>query len=136
MGAETERSVPGRRIPLQVSRGCVVAPIQIDLSDEILHQLRVDLLELVGSSRSTAVILDLSGVEIIDREDFEGLRRTLSAAAIMGAMPVLCGLRPGVVAALVELGADVDGINAAADLDGAFELIEESAADEKGRDET
>jgi rsbT antagonist protein RsbS len=132
MTADTESTGRGPRIPLQVSRNCVVASIQIDLSDAILRQLRTDLLGLVASSRSAAVILDLSGVQIIDREDFEGLRQTMSMAAIMGATPVLCGLRPGVVAALVELRADVDGINAAADLDGAFSLVEDLTADQEG----
>ena len=132
MPAEGESTSGARRIPLQVSRDCVVASIQIDLSDEILRRLRTDLLELVRSSRSDAIILDLSGVQIIDREDFEGLRQTMSMAAIMGAKPVLCGLRPGVVAALVELGTDVDGIDAAADLDGAFALVEDLTADHEG----
>lgn len=122
--AEVENVARVRRIPLQVSRDCVVASIQIDLSDEILRQLRTDLLELLRASRAAGVILDLSGVQIIDREDFDGLRRTMSMAAMMGATPVVCGLRPGVVASLVELGAEVDGIDAAADLDGAFELME------------
>ncbi|MGI9557398.1 MAG: STAS domain-containing protein [Solirubrobacterales bacterium] len=119
----------GRRVPLQVSQDCVVASIQTDLSAELLSSLRIDLLELVRTSRSTAVILDLSGLQIIDREDFEGLRHTMSMAEIMGARPVLCGLRPGVVAALVELGADVDGIEAAGDLDGAFKLIADTDTD-------
>jgi rsbT antagonist protein RsbS len=113
-----------RRIPLQLSRDCVVASIQIDLGDEILRQFRADLLEALRSSRAKGVILDLSGVQILDREDFEGLRQTMTMTAVMGARPLICGLQPGVVASLVELGADLDGVEAAADLDGAFELME------------
>ena len=124
-----ESSSRGRGIPLQVSRNCVVASIQIDLSDEVLGRLRTDLLQLIQRSGCEAVIMDVSGVQIIDREEFEGLRQTMSMASIMGAAPVLCGLRPGVVASLVELGADVDGIDAAADLDRAFELVEDRSDD-------
>ncbi len=124
-----ESSRGARQVPLQVSRNCIVASIQLDLSDEVLARLRTDLLELIQSSGCDAVIVDVSGVQVIDREEFEGLRRTMSMASVMGARPVLCGLRPGVVAALIELGADVDGIDAAADLDGAFSLVDDLSDD-------
>ena len=132
MTGAVESSGRGRGVPLQLSRNCVVASIQIDLSDEVLGRLRTDLLQLVQSSGCDAVIVDLSGVQIIDRKEFEGLRQTMSMASMMGAAPVLCGLRPGVVASLVELGADVDGIDAAADLDRAFKLVEDLSDDLEG----
>ena len=112
-----------RRISLQVSQNCVVASIQIDLSDKILHQFRKDLLERLQSSACTGVILDVSGVEIIDLQDFNALRLTMYMAAVMGAQTVISGLRPGVVSALIELGAEVDGIKAALNLDDAFRLM-------------
>jgi hypothetical protein len=42
----------------------------------------------------------------------------------MGAESVLVGLRPGVVSALIETGADVDGLRTAIDLDAAFALLQ------------
>jgi rsbT antagonist protein RsbS len=113
------------RIPLQISRGCVVASVQVDLSDEVLQRFRSDLLELLSTSDASGIVVDLAGVDVMDAEDFAALRRTLSMAAIMGARSVLCGLRPGVVASLVELGADVDGVLAARSLDDALaQLVE------------
>ena len=127
-----------QRIPLQLSRDYVVASIQIDLSEEVLKQFRSDLLESLRSSGARGAILDLSGVRIMDSADFEELRRTMAMAAVMGAKPVVCGLQAGVVAALVDLGADIDGIDAARDLDGAFELLDtlEDRGDETVDDET
>lgn len=124
-----------RRIPLQIAGDCVVASIQIDLSDEVLRQLRADVLDALSASRAAGVILDFSGVHVMDREDFDAVRSTMAMAEIMGARVVLCGLRPGVVAALVELGANVDGIDAAADLDGAFEAIATLRRSGDNRDE-
>ena len=37
---------------------------------------------------------------------------------------MLVGLRPGVVSALIEAGADVDGLQAAINLDAAFALLQ------------
>ena len=116
-----ESNVP--RIPLQVSRGCVIASIQIDLTDEVLRALRKDLLNQVRDIGARGVILDVSGVEVMDVDDFDGLRKTMEMARVMGARPVLSGLRAGVVAALIDLGAMVDGVEAAINLDDAFRLV-------------
>ena len=116
-----ESNVP--RSPLQVSRGCVIASIQIDLTDEVLSALRKDLLNQVRDIGARGVILDVSGVEVMDVDDFDGLRKTMEMARVMGARPVLSGLRAGVVAALIDLGAMVDGVEAAINLDDAFRLV-------------
>jgi rsbT antagonist protein RsbS len=113
------------RIPLQVSRQCVVASIQVDLSEEVLDQFRIDLLELIGSSGANGVILDLSGVEVMDFQDFDALRRTIAMARLMGSRTVLSGLKAGVVSSLVELEADTEDIVAALDLDDAFRVMED-----------
>jgi rsbT antagonist protein RsbS len=69
------------------------------------------------------VILDCSAVEIVDVDDFERIRKVVAAAALMGVRTVLAGLRPGVVSALVDLGVDLDGIDAAVDIDDAFRKV-------------
>ena len=68
-------SIP--RIPIQVSRDCVVASIQIDLSEDVLRQFRADFLEMIRESEASNVILDVSGVEVIDGEDFQAIRNTM-----------------------------------------------------------
>ena len=73
-----------QRVPLQVARGCVVASIQIDLTPEVLQQFRMDLLERVQESRANGVILDVSGIDILDLDDFNALRKTMEMAEIMG----------------------------------------------------
>jgi rsbT antagonist protein RsbS len=116
------------RIPLQVSRGCVVASIQVELSDDVLAQFQADILQLLHTSGAPNVILDVAGVELMDGEDFDSLRRSMAMAALMGARCIVAGLQPGVVAALVELGADVEDVEAALDLDAAFARLEEDQA--------
>ena len=108
------------KIPLQVLRGCIVASIQIDLSGEVLRQFQKDLLALLLSTRATGVIFDVSGVEILDLEDFNDLRRTTQMAAIMGARTIMVGLQSGVVSSLVTLGADIEEIHGALSFEDAF----------------
>lgn len=112
-----------QRIPLQLSQNCIVASIQVDLSEELLRLFREDLLKLLQSSEADGIILDLSGVEIIDAEDWEAIRGTMTMANLMGARSIVAGLRPGVVSALVELEVDVEDIDAALNLDEALKLM-------------
>jgi len=113
-----------QQIPLQISQHCVVASIQINLTPELLQQLCQDLLEKLHSSGASGVILDVSGVEIIDLTDFTELRKIINMVEIMGAKTIISGLKPGVISALVDLDADIDGINAVLNLDDAFVLID------------
>jgi rsbT antagonist protein RsbS len=112
------------RIPLTVSRGCVVASIQRELSGAVLQQFRDDLLERLQASGAIGVIIDLSGVRIMDADDFAGIRRTLDMAALMGARAVIVGLRPGVVSALVQLDVNTGNFDTLLDLDDGFALFE------------
>ena len=109
---------------MQVSRGIVVASIQVDLDEDVLAQFRQDLLARIHETGSRAVILDVSGLETLDSEELAALRRIIAMTDLMGAQSVLAGLRPGVVSSLIEAGADVDGLQAAINLDAAFDLLQ------------
>lgn len=122
-----------QRIAMQVSRGVVVASIQVDLDPEVVEQLRDDLLDRIQQSGSRGVILDVSGLETLDADEFAALGRIIAMSRLLGAETLLAGLRPGVVSALIDTGADVDGVRGALNLDAAFELLE-SAHVEPGAD--
>ncbi len=111
------------RIAMQLSRGIVVASIQVDLDEDVIDRFREDLLGRVHETGSRAVILDVSGLETLDSEEFAALRRIIAMAELLGAASVLAGLQPGVVSSLIETGAEVEGLQAAIDLDAAFDLL-------------
>jgi rsbT antagonist protein RsbS len=115
------------RIAMQVARDIVVASIQVDLDDAVLAQFREDLLHRLQESGCHGVILDVSGLDTLDAEEFAALRRVITMTRIMGAESVLAGLRPGVVSALIESGIDTEGLTTAVDLDAAFTLLMEAA---------
>ena len=120
--------IPG--VAIQLSRGVVVASIQVDLDDEVLARFRDDLLGRIRESGSPGVILDVSGLETLDAEEFAALRQIVTMARLMGAETVMAGLRPGVVSSLITAGADIDDLRAAVDLDAAFAEFEPEVPDE------
>jgi rsbT antagonist protein RsbS len=109
---------------MQLSRGIVVASIQVDLDDDVLARFREDLLARLHESGSEGVILDVSGLQTLDSEEFAALRRIMTMTSLMGAESVLVGLQPGVVSSLIETGVDVDGLQVAINLDAGFALLE------------
>lgn len=122
------------RITIQPYRGALIASIQVDLEDRVLRQFQCDLLESVRTNDADVAILDLSGVEVMDWEDFAGLRRVIDMAALMGTQTVLCGMQPGVAASLVELDVPLDGLTTRLNLEIALTEIaaSESTAEQFG----
>jgi rsbT antagonist protein RsbS len=106
-----------------MSNDCLVASIQIDLTASVLETFRSDLLAALQNRQHRGVIFDFSGVEIMALSDYENIRSTISMARLMGVPAVVCGLRPGVAASLVLLGAETDDLQTARDLDMAFEVL-------------
>lgn len=111
-------------VPLQLVRGQLVASVQVDLNDDILRAFQQDLLETLQRTRAHAVILDLSGIDILDSLDFRSVLRTLMMARLMSAVPVIVGLRAGVAASLAELGVSAEEIASCLTLEQAFEMLD------------
>jgi len=123
---------------MQLSRGVLVASIQVDLDEDTLGRFKTDLLDRIQESGARAVILDLSGMDTLDSVEFAALRRIIQMARIMGTGSVLAGLKPGIVAALIDTGTDIEGVVAARNLDHAYQLIEappDLDPDEEGEEE-
>ena len=113
----------------------MVASIQVDLDEDVLQGFRKELLELLQRSGARGIILDLSGVSIIDGEDFRALRDTMDMARLMGAVTVMSGLQAGVVSALIDLEADTRGVEATLTLDDAYARMAAIRMERVGLDE-
>lgn len=122
---------------IQEFRGILIAPIQVELTPEFQQSLRDGLLEAVRRTGARGVIINIAALDVMDVQEFESLRRTVQMAEIMGARCILTGLQPGVVAALVALNADVDGLETALNVELAMAMLEPSPApdDEVGAED-
>lgn len=111
------------RIVLNSMGGVLVATVQAAMTSSVLARFREDLLDRLIADRLPSLVLDLSGVSLMDIEEFDALRQVARSAGMIGAEAWFVGLRPEVVATLVTLGADTDGLRTALDLDDALTLI-------------
>lgn len=111
------------KVAMYVTRGCLVVPIQVELHDELVLQIQGDILERVNKTGIKGVIIDVSGVAVIDSPLAQAISNTARMASLLGAKTVIIGLRPGVVASLVDLDFDIRGVATAVSLEGGFRLL-------------
>ena len=116
----------------------LVVTLPFELDDDALEALRRDLLERVRRGRVRSVVLEASGLELIDAREFAQLAAVASGAAWLGARTLLVGLSAGIVAYLVDAGVDTSAFEPHASLDDALAVIgatpgRSAEADESGQ---
>jgi len=109
---------------MQVVRGCLVVPVQVELYDDVVLQIQRDILEKVQETHTKGVIIDVSAVEVMDSFIAQTLSDTARMASLLGAKTVLCGLQAGVVAALVDLNIEFHDVQTARTLEDSFRILE------------
>lgn len=111
------------RVVLQKFGDVLVVPIPDPLKLAFLEELSGKLLVSLQRQAVTGVVLDLSGVEILDLDDFHGLRKISQVADLMGSPVALAGIRPGVAAGLTALGVDSSWARPAMSVELALEAL-------------
>ena len=109
---------------MQVRDGLLILPIIGALDTRRARQLALDLLDTIRARRAKVVVMDITGVPMVDAAAANHLVQTVEGARLIGATTVITGLSTQVAAALVALGVDVGALNTAGDLQGGLEAAE------------
>lgn len=117
-------------IPLISLYGNIIAPIQFPPSDRLIQQLARDVLETISRGRHGGLVLDLSGVDVLDSHTTRCLRDLALAAKLMGVETVLCGLPPEVVLTLVQMDLAVPGLTSTLNLERALDHLRRRAIED------
>jgi rsbT antagonist protein RsbS len=99
-------SEPETPIDLQQVGNILLVPLQGLVHDELMNDLCNEVLAYLQYKRPEGVILNMAGIEVLDRHDLERLKTMVESVALMGAPVVLAEVRPGVAAGLTMLDAD------------------------------
>lgn len=111
------------RIPILRLGSVLIVSVQGDLADSVAVALRHDVGEQVSSGGISGVILDVSGVMIVDSYLGRVLTEIAADCALLGAGTVVAGIRPAVAITLVEMGLRLDGARVARSLEAALDLF-------------
>jgi rsbT co-antagonist protein RsbR len=88
----------------------VLLPIIGHVDSRRAQDLTTRLLDSVHRQRVRLVILDISGIAMMDSGVAQRLVQTAQAVRLLGAQVILCGVRAETATTLVELGVDLEGI--------------------------
>jgi anti-anti-sigma regulatory factor len=95
-------------IPL--ADGLLVMPLIGTIDSKRAQQIIESLLTGVAEARAKTVIIDITGVAVVDTQVANTLLRAAQAVKLLGANVMLTGIRPEVAQTLVSLGLDLGGI--------------------------
>ena len=95
---------------LQIWEGVLVLPVIGVVDSQRAADIMERLLTEIVRRQARYVILDITGVEVVDTKTADHLLKVVKASQLVGASCSLTGLRPAVAQTLVELGLDLSDI--------------------------
>lgn len=123
MISEQRRAIRELQTPvIQVWEGILALPIVGTLDTARSLEMTETLLQRIVETASDVVILDITGVPVIDTAVAKHLLETVSAARLLGAEVLIVGLTTRTAMTLVHLGVDLSGITTRTTLAKGLEL--------------
>ncbi len=116
-----ELSVP----VLPVQRGTLAMPLIGALDSTRLRDLQERALQAIQRTSAQRLLLDITGVPIVDTQVAHGLIEVVRAARLLGTEVLLVGIRPEVAQTIVGLGLDLGGVRTYSDIQTALDTNEQ-----------
>ena len=95
---------------IPVSETTLVMPLIGAVDSRRVQQMMGVLLSGVAQSKATSVILDITGVPVVDTQVADALIRAAQAVKLLGAQVILTGIRPEVAQTLAGLGIELHNL--------------------------
>jgi rsbT antagonist protein RsbS len=111
----------------------LLVTIQVDMHDRLALTLQDDLTMQIVKHRARGVLIDISGLEMVDSFIGRMLGTIASMAHLLDAETVVVGMQPAVAITLVELGLSLNGVRTALDVDKGMRALH-AAVSEAGQD--
>lgn len=110
-------------IPILRMGDLLLTTVHVELHDALAEAFQADVLRALEKQQAQGLVIDISGLDMVDTYVARILVETGRMAKLMGTDTVLVGVRPEVAATLVRMGYLMQGVHAALDLDEGIELI-------------
>ena len=117
------------RIPILKLGKALLVTVQVDMHDRLATALEEDLSAKIISARATGVLIDISGLDIVDSFMGRMLDNIAGVSRMLDAETVVVGMRPAVAITLVELGLELTGVKTALNVERGMLLIKDRLGD-------
>ena len=118
------------RIPILKVHHALLVSIQVDMHDRMAMALEEDLSTQIVKHRARGVLIDISGLDIVDSFIGRMLNNIARVSAMLDAKTVVTGMRPAVAITLVELGMGLEGVLTALNVARGIALLAGPLSDE------
>jgi rsbT co-antagonist protein RsbR len=95
---------------IRVWENVLVMPLVGAIDSARATRIMEDLLNGITKSQAEIVIIDITGVPVVDTSVANHLIQTIKAAALLGAKCVVVGISSEVAQSLISLGVDLSGV--------------------------
>src|SRR6184192_2970254 len=109
---------------LQVRERLLILPIIGLIDPQRARQLTEQLLRGIRLNRAKVVVIDITGVPVMDETVANHLVQTVEAARLLGATVIITGLSSEIAQTLVTIGVDLGKMHTVGDLQGGIEEAE------------
>src|SRR5258708_9422950 len=116
------------RVPILGLGDVLLVSIQVDLEDQLALRLQEDLSERIVATGAHGVIIDITGLDIVDSFVGRMLATIAAVSRVLDAETIVVGMRPAVAITLVELGLQLPGIRTALNIELGLHLLREARA--------
>jgi rsbT antagonist protein RsbS len=116
------------RVPIIEIYGYLIVSVQGELDDAQVDLLRDDVSAAIERRDPRGLVVDLSGVDVLDSYLTRALRDLAVTARLMGVRTAVCGLRPAIAITLVDMDLTIPGAVLAMNLERAIEKLAEEEA--------
>ena len=112
-----------KRLPIINLWDRILVPLQGDVTDDLAEQLNTDVLRSIHESGAKGLVLDLTGVWIMDSHLCAVLSNLAAAARLMGTPTILSGLSPEIAMTLQAMGVELAAVRTALTLEQALTML-------------
>jgi rsbT antagonist protein RsbS len=117
------------RIPIIGFWDLLLVPLQGDMTDDMAGRLVSDVLERVHRDGSSGLIIDITGLWLVDSHLCAVLSQLAAAASLMGASTIISGMKPEIAMALETMGIRLANVTTTLDLETALSRLGVSRPD-------
>ena len=108
------------RIPIIKIWHLLLVPLQGQVDDALAEQLRQDVLVRIQNTEVTGLVMDVTGLWLMDSHLCSVLSQIASAARLMGTYTVICGMAPEIALTLQTMGLELSNVGTELSLEQAL----------------
>ncbi|WP_341661796.1 STAS domain-containing protein [Vibrio sp.] len=102
---------------------CLIVPIQEELSVDDAKRVQEVILDALGSRHVTGVVIDFSGVDIVDSSLWDVFIKSANMINVMGSQAAITGLSPGIIASMIDSNLDTSCLKTKRNMEEALDYL-------------